>query len=129
MGENMNPETLRYSEQHEYAGVEGNTATCGITDYAQGSLGDITFVELPDVGKELKKGEEACAIESAKAASSVYAPVSGKIVAVNEALEDDPAPVNDDPYGDGWIFKIEMADASEAEQLMDAAAYDAIEKE
>lgn len=125
----MNPENLRYTEQHEYAAVEGSTATCGITDYAQQNLGDITFVELPAVGATLEKGKEACSIESAKAASSIYAPLSGKIIAVNEALEDDPAPVNDDPYGDGWIFKIELADPSQAGQLMDAAAYNAMDKE
>ncbi len=125
----MNPDNLRYTQQHEYAAIDGSTAVCGITDYAQENLGDITFVELPPVGAEVEKGKEACAIESAKAASSIYAPLSGKIIEVNEALEDDPAPVNEDPYGDGWIFKIELADPSEAEQLMDAAAYNAMDKE
>jgi glycine cleavage system H protein len=125
----MNPENLKYTQQHEYAGIDGNTATCGITDYAQESLGDITFVELPAEGMDVKKGDEVCSIESAKAASSVYAPLSGKVVAINEALEDDPAPVNSDPYGDGWIFKIEMADPSEAEQMMAADAYNAMAKE
>jgi glycine cleavage system H protein len=129
LGAIMNPKNLLYTEQHEYAGVDGDIATVGISDYAQENLGDITFIELPSVGKELKQGDEACSIESAKAASSIYAPLSGKVAAVNEALEDDPAPINDDPYGAGWIFKIELSNPSEKDKLMDAAAYDAMAKE
>jgi glycine cleavage system H protein len=123
------PSELRYTEQHEWIRVEGAVGTVGITDYAQEHLGDITFVELPTVGREVAKGGEACSVESAKAASSIYAPASGKVTEINEALEEDPAPVNDAPYGDGWIFKIELSDPAEVDSLMDADAYDAMAKE
>jgi len=117
------PEELKYSNQHEWAKIEGNVAIVGISDHAQDALGDITFVELPLEGTDLSKDDEACSIESAKAASGIYAPVSGKICEVNGELEDAPELVNSDPYGAGWIFKIEMSNSSEAEKLMDAKDY------
>lgn len=119
----MVPDNLRYTQQHEWIKVEGNVGTVGITDHAQHALGDMTFVELPAVGKTLKKGVEACAVESCKAAASIYAPVSGKIVGANDALEGEPGLVNSDPYGQGWIFKIELSDPSEVQGLLDAKAY------
>lgn len=119
----MIPEDLSYTDQHEWIRVEGKVAAVGISHYAQDALGDVTFVELPVVGKVLAKGEEACAIESAKAAVSVYAPASGKVVAANEQLEDDPGLVNSSPYGEGWIYRIELSDPGELASLMDAAAY------
>ena len=121
----MIPEDLRYTDQHEWIRVEGGAGVVGITDHAQDALGDVTFVELPVAGAELTKGEEACAIESAKAAVSIYAPAGGKVVAANEALEDDPGLVNTSPFGEGWIYKLELADPSEIASLMDAAAYGA----
>lgn len=120
----MIPKDLRYTQEHEWIRVEGKTGTVGITDHAQEALGDITFVELPAAGASLKQGEEACAVESAKAASSIYAPMSGRVAAVNSALEDDPSVVNSDPYGGGWIYRIEIAAPSEASKLMDAATYE-----
>ncbi|MBS3733833.1 MAG: glycine cleavage system protein GcvH [Phycisphaerae bacterium] len=121
----MSPKDLRYTEQHEWVRVEGNAATVGITDHAQQALGDITFVELPDTGQQVEAGGEVCAIESAKAASSIYAPAAGKVAEANSALEDDPSTVNTDPYGDGWVYKLELSDPSQLETLMDAEAYDA----
>jgi glycine cleavage system H protein len=120
----MVPKELRYTEQHEWAKVEGGVATIGITDHAQDALGDVTFVELPPAGKKLARGEEACAIESAKAAAGIYAPADGTVVEANAALEDDPGAVNADCYGLGWIYKLELSDASQLDSLMDAAAYE-----
>ncbi len=120
----MVPDDLKYTEQHEWVRVEGGVATVGITDHAQEALGDVTFVELPPEGAEFAAGDEACAIESAKAAASIYAPVGGKVAAVNPAVEDDPALVNSDPYGAGWVYKLELADASQLDALMDPAAYE-----
>jgi glycine cleavage system H protein len=117
------PQDMLFTEQHEWVKPDGNTATVGITDFAQQQLGDMTFVELPPEGEELEKGAEACAIESCKAAASVYAPAAGKIVAVNNALEDDPGLVNSDPYTDGWIYKIELSDPSQLDGLMKPEAY------
>jgi len=119
------PEELKYSDQHEWVKVEGTVAVVGITDYAQEALGDLTFVELPFDGDDCTKDEEACSIESAKAASGIYAPVSGTIAEVNSELEDSPELVNSDPYGQGWLFKIEMSDPSQLDGLMDVAAYKA----
>ena len=119
----MVPEDLLYTEQHEWIRVEGTVGTVGISDFAQDSLGDVTFVELPAVGATVTKGEEAFAIESAKAAASVYAPASGKVTEVNDALEDDPGLINSSPYEAGWIYKVELSDPSEVSELMDAAAY------
>ena len=114
-----------FTDEHEWIDVEGDTATVGITDFAQGQLGDIVFVELPDVGSVIDKGKDAAVVESVKAASDVYAPISGEIIAVNEALADSPELVNSAPYGDAWFFKIKPSDAAELDKLMDAAAYGA----
>ena len=114
---------VKFSEDHEWILVEGNTGTVGITDYAQEQLGDVVFVELPDVGKDLTKGGDAAVVESVKAASDVYSPVGGEVVAINETLADQPELVNEDPYGDGWIFRIAPADRGELDGLMDADAY------
>ena len=112
-----------FTEEHEWIDVEGDSATVGITDYAQGQLGDIVFVELPEVGSVIDKGKDAAVVESVKAASDVYAPISGEIMEANEALEDDPALVNTAPEEDGWFFKMSIGDKSELEGLMDAKAY------
>lgn len=114
---------LKYTDQHEWVAVEGDVATVGITDYAQGQLGDVVFVELPDEGKSFAIGDQAAVVESVKAAAEVYAPISGKIVEVNEALTDKPELVNEDATGDGWFFKIEIDDESELDSLMDAKEY------
>lgn len=114
-----------FTDEHEWIDVEGNTATVGITDYAQSQLGDIVFAEVPAVGATLSKGGDAAVVESVKAASDVYAPVSGIVSEGNDALADDPALVNSDPEGAGWFFKIELDDMSELDGLMDAAAYKA----
>jgi glycine cleavage system H protein len=113
----------RYTEDHEWIALDGDTATIGITNHAQEQLGDIVFVELPEVGATLSKGDEAGVVESVKAASEVYAPVSGEVVEVNAALGDEPATVNSDPTGDGWFFKLKLSDRSEFDGLMDEAAY------
>ena len=114
---------LKFSEDHEWIRIEGDSGTIGITDYAQEQLGDIVFVELPDVGKELAKGDEAAVIESVKAASELYAIVGGEVTEVNESLGDDPAQVNGDPLGNGWFFKMKIGDAGELDGLMDETAY------
>lgn len=116
--------TLHYTEDHEWIAVDGDTATVGITDYAQKQLGDIVFVEVPEEGKTLAKGDEAAVIESVKAASEVYAPASGTVTEGNEALADAPGTVNDDPMGDGWFFKMTLEDPGELDDLMDQEAYD-----
>ena len=113
-----------FTEDHEWIDVDGDVATIGITDYAQGQLGDIVFVEIPSEGTELAKGKEAAVVESVKAASDVYAPVSGTVMEGNSALEDDPALVNSAPETDGWFFKLTVADAGELDGLMDEAAYE-----
>ncbi len=120
--------TLRYTKDHEYVRLEGDTATVGITDFAQNALGDVVFVELPDVGKALTQGAEAAVVESVKAASEVYAPVSGEVVAVNDKLPDTPATINEDPTGAGWFLKIRVTNPSELDGLMDEAAYQAFVK-
>jgi glycine cleavage system H protein len=120
----MVPSDLRYTNEHEWICVEDGVGTVGITEHAQDSLGDITFVELPAVDQSLAMGDEAAAIESSKAASSIYAPVSGAVTEVNESVEDAPEKVNEDPYGEGWIFKIQIEDASQLDGLMDAAGYE-----
>jgi len=114
-----------FSEDHEWIDVDGETGTVGITDYAQGQLGDIVFVEVPDEGKALSKGDDAAVVESVKAASDVYSPVSGTVIEGNAALADDPSLVNSDPEGEGWFFKITLSDAAELDGLMDEAAYEA----
>ncbi len=117
--------STRYTKDHEWITLEGDTATVGISDHAQEQLGDIVFVELPEVGKQLAKGAEAAVVESVKAASEVYAPVAGEVVAVNEALADGPGVVNSDPEGGGWFVKIKVADPKDVEALMDIDAYQA----
>ncbi len=114
---------IYYTDEHEWIRVEGGTATIGITDYAQEQLGDLVFVELPQVGTQLSKGDTAVVVESVKAASDVYAPVDGEITGVNDALSDNPALVNSAPTGDGWLWKMTLADKSQLEGLMDEAAY------
>ena len=115
--------TTYYSEDHEWIAVDGDTGTVGITDYAQEQLGDVVFVELPEIGRTVIKGDDMAVVESVKAASEIYAPVGGEVVAVNQALEDNPAAVNEDAEGGGWFVRLQLADAAELEDLMDAAAY------
>jgi len=112
-----------FTDEHEWIDVEGDTATVGITDYAQEQLGDIVFVELPDVGAQLTKGKDAAVVESVKAASDVYAPISGEVTEANDSLDEDPALVNSSPEEDGWFFKLTIADKAELDGLMDAKAY------
>ncbi len=112
-----------FTDEHEWIDVDGDTATVGITDYAQGQLGDIVFVELPQVGGEVARGKDAAVVESVKAASDVYAPITGEVTEANASLEDDPALVNSSPEDEGWFFKLTIADKSELDGLMDAAAY------
>lgn len=113
-----------FTDEHEWIDVEGDVATVGITDYAQGQLGDIVFVELPEEGATFDKGDDAAVVESVKAASDVYAPISGEVIETNGALEDEPALVNSDPEEEGWFFKLRIADAVELEGLMDDKAYE-----
>lgn len=115
--------TTWYTKEHEWLTVDGDTATVGVTDYAQAQLGDVVFVEVPDVGRVVAKGKEAAVVESVKAASDVYSPVSGTVMEANAALSEDPALVNSAPETDGWFFKLTLSDPSELDGLMDAAAY------
>ena len=115
----------RYTEDHEWVMVSGDEATVGISHHAQEQLGDIVFVELPEIGKALAKGKEAAVVESVKAASEIYAPLDGEVTAVNEVLNDEPGKVNSDPEGDGWFFKMKLKDPAQLDSLMDAAAYKA----
>jgi len=115
----------RFTEDHEYIRLEGEIGTVGITNYAQDQLGDVVFIDLPDVGKTVAKGDEIAVVESVKAASEIYAPVAGEVVEVNPALADNPALVNEDPEGAAWFFKLKLADPDEVAQLMDKAAYEA----
>ena len=114
---------LKYSKDHEWVRMEGDIATVGISDYAQEQLGDVVYVELPEAGRTVAQNEEAAVVESVKAASEVYAPVSGEVVEVNQALEDDPALVNGDPTGEGWFLKLRLSAPGELDGLMDEAAY------
>ena len=114
-----------YTEEHEWIDVDGDVATVGITDFAQGQLGDIVFVEVPDTGAELSQGGDAAVVESVKAASDVYAPVDGTVTEGNNQLEEDPALVNSDPEGEGWFFRLALSDKSQLDGLMDASAYKA----
>jgi glycine cleavage system H protein len=120
------PEDLRYSAEHEWVRVDGAEAVVGITDFAQDTLGDIVFVQLPEVGATPTRNATCSEVESTKSVSDIYAPVGGRIVAVNDALDTTPELLNSDPYGDGWIFRIELADPAEVDTLMDAAAYRAL---
>ena len=115
--------TVYFTREHEWILVDGDTATVGISDHAQAALGDIVFAEVPAAGRTVAKGEEAAVVESVKAASDVYAPVSGEVIESNGALADDPAVINRDPEGEGWFFKLRLADSSELDGLMDEAAY------
>lgn len=117
------PKELKYSKDHEWVRVEGNTATLGITDYAQSQLGDVVFVELPEAGADIAAGAGLSVVESVKAVSDIYAPISGTVIAGNEALADAPETINQDPYGEGWIAKIEITNAAELEELLDSEAY------
>lgn len=117
--------TKYYTEEHEWIAVSGKVATLGITDYAQAQLGDVVFVEVPTVGRKVKKGEETAVVESVKAASEVYSPITGTVVEANTPLADSPITVNEDPEGAGWFCRIEMTDPTELEVLMDEAAYKA----
>jgi len=112
-----------FTEEHEWIDVDGDIATVGITDYAQEQLGDIVFVELPDTGAQVSKGKDAAVVESVKAASDVYAPITGEVTEANQALDEDPALVNSSPEADGWFFKLTIADKGELDGLMDEAAY------
>ena len=123
MAEASYPEELKYHPEHDWARVEGETATLGITWYAQDTLGEVVFFDPPEVGKTVTKDEPYAEVESVKAVSDVVAPVSGEVVEVNEALADAPETVNDDPYGAGWMVKVRLSDVDELESLMDADAY------
>lgn len=124
----MSNDTL-YTEDHEWVQMEGDIATIGITDFAQEQLGDVVFVDLPEVGKVFDQGDDAAVVESVKAASEVFAPVGGEVIEVNEALADNPALVNEDAEGDGWFFKIRITDADELDALMSARDYKRFAKE
>lgn len=115
---------LRYTEDHEWVRVEGDTATVGISAYAQEQMGDVVFVELPEPGRALAQGDEAAVVESVKAASEVYSPLTGEVAEANPALEETPGLVNEAPTGEGWLFKVKLAEPGEVEGLMDAQAYD-----
>ena len=120
------PSELKYASSHEWARLEEDgTVTVGITDHAQNSLGDVVFVELPEVGSEYGAGAEAAVVESVKAASDIYAPIAGEVIAVNDALEESPETVNEYPYSDGWFFRLQPSDVSELENLLSAEDYDA----
>jgi glycine cleavage system H protein len=117
------PDDLKYTSEHEWVRADGDTARVGITDYAQDALGDIVYVSLPEVGSDLNSGDAVGELESTKSVSDIYAPLSGKVVAVNEALDGTPELVNSDPYGEGWLFEMTPSEASAVDALMDASAY------
>ena len=123
------PDELRYSEEHEWVAVEGPRARIGITDFAQDSLGDVVYVELPDVGVNVMAHASCAEVESTKSVSEIFSPVTGTVVEVNETLDDAPEQVNADPYGAGWIFVVEMADPAEVDSLLDAGGYRALVEE
>jgi glycine cleavage system H protein len=123
VAEESYPEDLRYHPEHDWARIEGDEATFGITWYAQDALGEVVFYEPPDAGTQVSKDQAYAEVESVKAVSEIYAPLSGEITAVNEAISENPEKINEDPYGDGWLVKLKLSDPSEADQLMDAAAY------
>ncbi len=120
------PADLRYNSSHEWVRLDGDTATVGITDHAQAELTDVVFVELPSVGRAVDMGDPTAVVESVKAASDIYAPISGEVVEINPAVEADPALVNTDPYGNGWLFKLRVKNAADVAGLLDAAAYTAL---
>jgi glycine cleavage system H protein len=119
------PDDLLYHPEHDWARVQGEEATFGVTWYAQDSLGEIVFFDAPDIGAQVSKDQPYTEVESVKAVSDVFAPLSGEVVAVNDALEANPEKINDDPYGDGWLVRVKLADPSEQQSLMDAATYEA----
>jgi glycine cleavage system H protein len=120
---------VRYTKDHEWVRLDGDLAVVGITDYAQSQLGDVVYVELPEIGRRIEKGKEAAVVESVKAASDIYAPVSGEVVEVNDALAADPAKVNADPMGEGWFLKLHLSDPKELDGLLDEAAYQSFVEE
>lgn len=120
---------VKYTEEHEWISVEGDVATVGISDFAQEQLGDVVFVELPEIGADISAGDQVAVVESVKAASEVYSPVTGEVVEVNESIVEDPAGINGDAEGEGWFFKVKLSDPSELDDLMDAKAYAAFVKE
>ena len=122
----MTPEDLKYTEEHEWVATKGETVRVGITDYAQEQLGDVVYVQLPEVGQQIDAGSAVGEVESTKSVSEIYAPVSGEVSAVNEALADQPELINTDPYGEGWIFEVSLADPDGLEALLEAEAYQAI---
>ena len=128
MAEPSYPENLLYHPEHDWARVEGDTATFGITWYAQDALGEVVFFDAPSVGTEVKKDEPYTEVESVKAVSDVFAPLSGEVVAINDALAEQPETINDDPYGEGWLVQVKLSDPSEPDALMDAGAYTAMLK-
>ena len=117
------PDDLLYHAEHDWAKVDGGTATLGITWYAQDQLGEVVYFDPPEIGKTVRRGDPYAEVESVKAVSDVYAPLSGEVVEVNEALNDTPERINEDPYGDGWLVKVKLSDQGETDQLLDAAAY------
>lgn len=119
----MIPKGLKYSKEHEWVNLDGDTAIIGITDYAQGELGDIVFIELPNIGSKVEYMQPFGTIEAVKAVSDLFSPITGEVIEVNKSLENDAGIVNSDPYGDGWIIKVKIDDSSELDQLMDAADY------
>jgi glycine cleavage system H protein len=123
MADESYPEDLRYHPEHDWARIEGEEATFGVTWYAQDALGEVVFYEPPDVGKQVKKDEAYAEVESVKAVSDVYSPLSGEVIDVNGVISENPEKINQDPYGEGWLVKVKLSDPSEADQLMDAAAY------
>jgi glycine cleavage system H protein len=119
---------IKYSDQHEWVRVDGDIGTVGISNFAQGQLGDVVFIELPSVGKVIGQGEEAAVVESVKAASEIYSPVGGEVIEINEALADQPGTVNEAAEGEGWLFKLKLTDSGELEDLMDGDDYAAYAK-
>lgn len=117
------PAELKYTKEHEWVKMEGNVAVIGITDYAQSELGDIVFIELPEIGDEIVQAKPFGVIEAVKAVSDMFAPVSGKVTAINDSLDDNPMVINQDPYGEGWMLKIELSDMEEIDKLLDADSY------
>jgi glycine cleavage system H protein len=120
----MNKENLKYTKTHEWIYVEGNTATVGVTDFAQNQMGDIVFVDLPKLNTDLVMEKQACVIESVKSAFDIYSPASGEVVEINKSLNDDPALINKDPFGNGWIFKMKLSNSDELNSLMDFKSYE-----
>ena len=120
------PNELKYTKSHEWVRIEKNGAVIGITDYAQSLLGDVVYVELPEIGVEFSAEEGACVVESVKAASDIYSPIDGEIIEINESLEDEPAKINQEPYGDGWLFRMNISDISQLDNFMSANEYSKI---